>query len=32
MAEDFMFQLCFGNSLLEDPGMVADLLNRLRTV
>jgi len=30
--EDFMFQLCFGISLLEDPGMVADLLNRLRTV
>ena len=23
---------CFGISLLEDPGMVADLLNRLRTV
>ena len=23
---------CFGISLLEDPGMVTDLLNRLRTV
>ena len=23
---------CFGISLLENPGMVADLLNRLRTV